>query len=232
MKNNFSISLFFFPLFFVSLFLFSNIVYAQEITYSFNDTDFDILNNLDTMKNTIEAYNTTNGITCPDYTIFMNNTSYFYVCFSRNITNVSRYYLYYLDYVQVRGISSDFLTITGSFYGSQSYTLTYPVFILYSTSSSFNPFASDYGDTLIFSANGNSFSIISNTSNHFPSLYEIHETLYFSPPDDFPLLTSFFTIFSEKLVLLCDYITSSYVCLSIFVVFIIYFVILLFRRLK
>lgn len=48
--------------------------------------------------------------------------------------------------------------------------------------------------------------------------------------DDYPLLTQFFTLFVEKLVFVTEYISSHYIFLSMFTIFIIYFSILLIRR--
>lgn len=94
---------------------------------------------------------------------------------------------------------------------------------------------SSFGDNIyniVYNDYTFSFSRNMNTSP-IPSLYDIWLSQQPPPPvDNTPLLTDFYTLVLDKIVLICDFFTSSYVYLSIFVIFILYFVILLFRRLR
>ena len=74
-----------------------------------------------------------------------------------------------------------------------------------------------------------------NVGDKIPSYLDIYNTYILgppTPPDNYPILTSFYNLVITKLAFISDYIYSSYVLLSIFVILIFYFVILLFRRLR
>lgn len=73
-----------------------------------------------------------------------------------------------------------------------------------------------------------------NVGDKIPSYLDIYNTYILGPPthpDNYPILTSFFTTFIDRLSFLCEYISSSYIFLSIFVVLLIYISITLLRRL-
>ena len=71
-----------------------------------------------------------------------------------------------------------------------------------------------------------------NDSCPYIPMYYWYNSTPPTPPDTTPLLTSFITITTDSLAYICEFITSSYIYLSIFVVILLYFVIYLIRRLK
>lgn len=71
------------------------------------------------------------------------------------------------------------------------------------------------GNTLTFTYAGNTYTIENNSA--VPSLYDIYLNSQ-TPTDNYPILTSFFTLFLDRLGYLANYITGSYVMLSVIVV--------------
>lgn len=129
-------------------------------------------------------------------------------------------------------INSDYsLTSTSNY--------SYSMLLLDTTGSNVGTFQLIYSSIPIINLTGNNSLIItddtnsttcnpSDTCNLLP-YYEFYKNFY---GDNTPLLTSFVNLSIEKLSLICDFLTSSYIYLSIFVIFILYFVILFFRRLN
>lgn len=105
-------------------------------------------------------------------------------------------------------------------------------FVIYSTVDFTYPFLcstmpSKYSDYPIIYENNN-YVMPTADDLRFYTIYDIYENLHGDP---YPLFTSFFDIVIEKLQLICEFFTSSYIYLSIFVVIMFYFIILLLRRL-
>lgn len=80
----------------------------------------------------------------------------------------------------------------------------------------------------------NSYSVPRNGNVlTFPTLYDLHELWYGEPPeppDNYPLLTQFFTLFIDKITYVSEYFVSNYVYLYMFSLFIFFSFILLLKR--
>lgn len=240
---------------FVSLFFFIPQVKADTYNLTFDTSLFDILSSstYTTIKNTADTYCSSNN--CTYYFSYKRSQGYrvnYYFPGSPStpyfFQGSSEYFTYNIqgggNWRTCAYNSSTGLEISCSSNQSypsgdievifsnniiNSYSLLYSnlsssVFIL-STTPPINT-------TNVYNLSYLNFSGSYSVSNaYIPSLYEIYQQGNIVP-DSTPLLTQFFDISIEKLQLICDFFTSSYVYLSIFVIFILYFVILLLRRLK
>ena len=100
-----------------------------------------------------------------------------------------------------------------------------PTFILFSTSSPVYPNSTDiYNYTYIDEV----YSYPLSSSDLSVATLEDLITAYYS--DDYPLLTSFYSIVLDKLAYICEYFTSNYLYLSFFAIFLIIFIIYLLKR--
>lgn len=97
------------------------------------------------------------------------------------------------------------------------------------------PFTKPTDHSFVFTDSVNTITCAtSDTSCPYFSYSNFYNEFYYvdpPPADPTPLLTDFVTLTANKLKYICDYIITSYVFLSIFVIFILYFVVFLFRRL-
>lgn len=232
MKKIFSILT---PLFVSLLFFIPNVVKAQEIELSNSliSSQLSLINSdFFTIKDNLSCSSSR-----PYYTIFYYNNSYWAVCRNSSyfqLYSSSRYLFYFInsgvDYYKL--VNGSVVTASKPVdYIDLMYLSTDPVnmsAILYYSDNITN-FLTPLNNTYYFTYNSVTYSFVSDQP--FPSLYSIYLDNQ-SPSDPTPLLTQFFDITIDKLQLICDFITSSYIYLSIIVIFLIYFSILLLRRLK
>lgn len=86
-------------------------------------------------------------------------------------------------------------------------------------------------EDLLFTYDNQSY-LYTNNSSHNKKFISVSELLTHFDFDPYPLIATFFTTVSEKLILITEYFSSNYIYLYIFAIFIIYFIILMFRRLS
>ena len=216
----------------LSSFLFLSNVSAVSVTVpqvieNLTEADFTSLQTLMANNNitdyTIFYYwNDTQG-RITDKIVYMNPSSI--SCFnqsgvSASFTNGTAY-----------NISDDYTSLSFKrSYTSWTVTIggTYPTytFAVYSTANlSFSEVCS-YPYSMTYE--NNIYTMPTSDDLSFYTIYDIYEVIHADP---YPLFTSFFDVVFEKLQLICEFFTSSYIYLSIFVIFILYFCILLLRRL-
>lgn len=242
---------FFTPLL-VSLFLFPNIVKADTYDISISQTDINYINNFN-WSDRITLYNSYSS---------QNNLPYYIVSMvGSGGGTVNDHYIYYfsdIPTIEYRWEQVGWITpiVRGTYIrciinfsnstscdSSSSSTL----YLAFQWTNNETSFRTNWGNknilytnfdipyTLnnrIVNINNGDYIYTFDIGNNFIGLYNLINYTPPSPPDSTPLLTQFFNISIEKLQLICDFFTSSYVYLSIFVIFILYFVILLLRRLK
>ena len=100
-----------------------------------------------------------------------------------------------------------------------------PTFILFSTS---NPVYPNFTDTYNYTYIDETYTYPLSSSDLSVATLEELMTAYYS--DDYPLLTSFYTIVLDKISFICGYFTSNYLYLSFFAIFLIIFIIYLLKR--
>lgn len=233
------------PLLLVSLFIFPKNSYALTTSWEVSDTTFTTYNNdISTLTNYANTYISNN----PSYTtyyIIQNNVDNYYSIFFYSSSldlkfpsyapNYFNFYTYTVEECQYNfsdlsliSCSTNYNTANGS--GNLLYSYNY----LFKTNGNTNIVNGCSYDFTITN-NSNSYSFGQSSSCVMPTIEYLND-LWFStppiPPDPYPLLTSFFTITLEKLSVITEFISSNYLYLTPFVIFIIYFVILMFRRLK
>lgn len=236
MKKIFLISL---PLLLVSLFIFPVNVKADTIE-NLSDSMISASNNITaSVLSDIDTYLSTSYPTYKDNYIIIydsNNNSYQLYAYSNAswlvISPVNN-----TDYWNIPkrvrlycSMNSSTLAINSCNINNYAVTITNTFFPLYS-SISLN--LTNYNDeTYVFTNGDNSYSLVFSQGNTFPTVIDLVDYWNSTPPDNYPILTSFITTVLEKISLTCEYFSSNYIFLTIFVIFIFYFVILLFRRLK
>lgn len=233
--------------FLFTLFVNMNKVNADTINITLTDDMFSKLDHLSDMQSAVSSVCSPSGpLRCEYFIRYQNDFSYQNLYFAINRINPTPP-CGYIDSGTVRAtndttiysFSSDFSSVStsGSYYNSpdwQTYQSgSYSRYLLYANFDIPWCSSNGLGHTLNFTYNGNTYTLVTSSDNHLPTIYDLD--LIFNPPtptDDFPLLTSFVSISLDKLSLICDFITSNYVFLFMFVIFVFYFIILLFRRLK
>lgn len=153
----------------------------------------------------------TNNISLPMIICFSSNLQYF----SRAYCDFSYSAYNFMDISQVLGGSSTsqlLYTPASINWNSNSQPISLYVFTYNNFSFTYNPLTDEL-PTL-------------------SSLYDYFTSQPTPPPDNTPVLTEFVDLSLDKLALICEFFTSSYVYLCIFVVFLLYFIIYLFRRLS
>lgn len=104
----------------------------------------------------------------------------------------------------------------------------------YSTLLYYNiPFNISANDTYNISDNNNTYTNTCSgvTTCDYLSVYDFYMAHYYTPPPVETTLSKFVTVASSKVVYIAEYITSDETMLSIFAIFMLFFVIYLFRRL-
>lgn len=246
MKKSAHLFFIFLPLF-VSLFLFSNIVSADEIELNSSSISNDINTFINEDFNFVKNY-LLNSSDCSNnnynhFTIVYFDNYYYAFCNSSNISynidsNRIYYYLPYSNAIFYKYLKSSNTmqtlnsrpSATLDFYNFNTNTMYFSS-LIYDNSSQVSCSSSMCRNNIYY------FYYLNNRidlkyQQQFTSLYNLSLLSPSTPSDSTPLLTSFIDISIEKLQLICDFFTSSYVYLSIFVIFILYFVTLLLRRLK
>lgn len=239
---------------FISLFLFSSNVKADKknIIFNFEEFDFSYINDefFKLREKTLEFIN--NNDSYNYYVIFYDDSSslLFSYVFIEEITDKylrfmpyssgdtamiyipTRYTKYYLnnDELISSGNTSSFFERLGDINGSNYYyrfidTNIDDIFFESGKDSSYN-----------VEIHCRDFNLIFDSNTDLPTLYEIYSLSGIGEPIDIHeeeknILLNFYTIIIEKINLLCDVFVSNYIYLSIFVIFILIFVIELLRRL-
>lgn len=232
----------------ISSFFFNTLVFADTVGYySINNSYTSISEELDTLISSATSYSS--SINKP-YFFILTRSNRYRVYYSDSIPDIVvnfsypscgvtgylnstvSYYQYYnnnFTYFQDFNAGSDFpFSSSSSLVDSicvTDYSFIYANFPIYR-------YRSDVL-THIYDSFGTEFIYINSDDVPIPSLNDIYGTPPEppEPPDSFPLLTSFYSLIVDKLVDISSYFISSYLFLSIFVIFIFYFVILLLRRL-
>lgn len=238
-------------LFLVVSSFFVSVTFAHaDTTYPLNDSLFSYLNNIDTAINTCDTY-LSNNPTYAYYAIYYLSSFGGYTGYSCIFTSnepkiryagtgiqpPQRFYQYFTGNVIAMGLSSDFTTLsTLNLYLSVDFAIYYynqvffsPVSLLLYSSISLLPHSNnDCNSNIIYTYNGD--ILTRSCRDPYYTFYDLDNYFNGSPPDDTPLLSSFVTLVLDRLSYICDFFTSSYVLLSMFVIFIFYFVIYFFRR--
>lgn len=224
----------------LSFFLFSYSVSAYTSNFNLNDELWEALDNVDEIKVVADAY-------------MINNPSYTsYIIYYSHSHNQSVKYIVYVRvawdfYISSNGLQLeasrtlrcpyDFTTSTMSCSNnSDNYISPYianeynTLGILYSSKPiNIGVENSSVGDVFNWTYNSDTYSITSNGTIFFPSLTELHDIFF--PPNNPSVLESFVSLAIDKLSYICDFFTSDVIYLTIFAIFIFYYVIFLFRRL-
>lgn len=219
----------------LSFSLFISIVRADtyNVTVPSNLTSLTSFN-FDTMINTLNNSSITHKQYCT-ITWTTSSGNYYKLRCGNSVSYNSNFDSYSLGYCSQYDYSSDFTSITPSSYhpNCTGDRFTYYIrprdaqisFLIYSNfdlpiQNVSNTYNYTYIDKVYTMPNGTDVKV-----------YSIREMYIDYNTDPYPLFTSFFDIVLEKLQLVCEFFTSSYIYLSIFVVIMFYFIILLLRRL-
>ena len=235
-----------------SFFLFSKITLA-DTSFTFSDyyinfdTEYPIfLQNKETILNTLNTYpyweqayqSIANIPNSYSFGVYDCSSSGSYNFSSSGLTYGRCYvYSYSNDYTSVSyTIRTNLNLVTPTVYSTYyGYFYSNYDFIAYLTNSGYNSIiiptytSTTYNKTIP--------EIVLHNGDKIPTYDDIYNTYINpptppTPPDNYPLLTSFYNLFIEKIYFLCEYIYSDYILLSVLVVLLLYISILFFRRLK
>lgn len=219
----------------ISAFLFVSNVSAQTYSYTIptdltrlSSSDFDTIRSLISSQN-ISNYIVTYSIdTNPHYKVFKLNTNSLtssiknssYTIFQ--MTNPCNRYAISNDLSSItfktNSCSSEFISLFPPYYTSPDYIVL----------SNMNLIFTSYIDNVSYTYIDKVYTMPSSSDMRLYTIYDMY-TDYNTDP--YPLLSDFFTITIDKLKALCSFFTSSYIYLSVFVILMLYFTILLIRRL-
>lgn len=220
--------------------LFSSV--KADTTYDLTSTSFSYLTSIESMKTTADSKLTDLGSDYIGYVIYYKNVNpvTYFALFFKVVPNIrydlwnnnNIYIIYGSDFQSKWKYSSDFSSLSSATfnYGWPYINTTNGYYVLYSTHDLYPNAGATLNEYVIYNYDGRSYQFYNDGTVHFPSLYELN-AFFSTPPDNTPILTSFVSIVLDKLAYICEFLTSSYVYLAIFVILIFYIVIYLFRGL-
>lgn len=231
-------------IFFISLsFCFISKVFADDINLTYSDFSHVTTDDFNNFKSWLDNYLVEHS----DYNFYeiswlsdsggyywatigdVSSTGY-YVFNQANRSRFQFYTLYNKRCTASYSNGSVTLNVCSSSYYESYLTPPYTIFstrFLYST----HPLLVASGNTtpVSISVDGVNYGTY-NAGDIIPQMYDIYLDKYSTPPDETPLLTSFFSLTIEKLQFITEYFSSNYIYLSIFAIFILIFFIYLIKR--